>query len=850
LVPRGHSPPDDFGFRGYRRLGELMNAASNSDVVRTASNSVPFTVPGRRPEPLASVRGHYWLALLTGSLLLIAGLAAALIYGQHQYEAEAQVEVSPTFPAAVQTGALPFNSDVEYHEFVQQQVAEIASYATTSAALNLLGGDRRLWQAPDESNRKAAERLASELEVNPILGTYLVSVSLTGREPEGLARIVNAVVSAYLQREQHRELEESDQRTQLLVQHRAALDKEIEKLRAQEAQLAQELGVSGFSASFVSPYDKILSDANAALDSAHQATIKAQAHLDALNAEEQRLDSLEVDSTAEQMVSSDAEVNEARAELAKEREEKFLQLQQLGPDHPGRPALQAEMDDIDDELARLSSGRADQLSAILRQARRTEAQRQVSEAESKVDQAQRTQDGIQKLVEDLRARAASLGAKYREGVTTDANLARDTSEIQQIDEQIGLLRIQTQSPGFVSVESRALIPDIPLKGTRRKILVIFLAGALVLTIGLPTGLDMVDPLIKTPDELEAIVGFPPFGAMLGSQGRAAREALRAIALGIIRECRTSSIRSFVLTPVSEGTVCRTLALALAQELNQLGIRTVALESSDFNKKLSWGGIHGSATPPPTDENPIPPPNQGEVRWGASEASIFRAAENSANNSGSDHGAESRKIQSEPRSYLATAGDRPTPASAESHHRPGARESRVQFISPATDRASDAHDEEKDGTPASDGHNGAGTRPQGNEAPAVMGLGLFPPTSAEAQANPTLPAMGREREGQDSTLMPAPVRGLLDKLRNRYDVLLFEAPPILASADAEMLLQMPAGAILVIRAGHDVPRDVKASARRLERIAPPVVGTVMTYVSETERVGYSPQAIVRRWLAAR
>jgi polysaccharide biosynthesis transport protein len=811
LVPRGHSPPDDFGFRGYRRLGELMNAASNSDVVRTASNSVPFTVPGRRPEPLASVRGHYWLALLTGSLLLIAGLAAALIYGQHQYEAEAQVEVSPTFPAAVQTGALPFNSDVEYHEFVQQQVAEIASYATTSAALNLLGGYRRLWQAPDESDRKAAERLASDLEVNPILGTYLVSVSLTGREPEGLARIVNAVVSAYLQREQHRELEESDQRTQLLVQHRAALDKEIEKLRTQEAQLAQELGVSGFSASFVSPYDKILSDANAALDSAHQATIKAQAHLDALNAEEQRLDSLEVDSTAEQMVSSDAEVNEARAELAKEREEKFLQLQQLGPDHPGRPALQAEMDDIDDELARLSSGRADQLSAILRQARRTEAQRQVSEAESKVDQAQRTQDGIQKLVEDLRARAASLGAKYREGVTTDANLARDTSEIQQIDEQIGLLRIQTQSPGFVSVESRALIPDIPLKGTRRKILVIFLAGALVLTIGLPTGLDMVDPLIKTPDELEAIVGFPPFGAMLGSQGRAAREALRAIALGIIRECRTSSIRSFVLTPVSEGTVCRTLALALAQELNQLGIRTVALESGDFNQKLTFG-------------------------------------EDRTTNGPSEHGTESSEIRSEEGPYLSSAGELPAPASVESHYRPAEPGSRVQFISPATDRANDAHDPEKDGTPASNGYNGAGTRPQGKEAPALVGL--FPATSAEAQANASLPAKGREREGQDPTLTPAPVRGLLDRLRNRYDVLLFEAPPILASADAEMLLQMPAGAILVIRARHDVPRDVRAAARRLERIAPPVVGTVMTYVSETERVGYSPQAIVRRWLAAR
>ena len=69
----------------------------------------------------------------------------------------------------------------------------------------MLGKHRWLWQRPNESNRLAAERLMHNLVINPIANTYLISVSLTGGQPQGLAEIVNAVVNAYLQRQQRRD---------------------------------------------------------------------------------------------------------------------------------------------------------------------------------------------------------------------------------------------------------------------------------------------------------------------------------------------------------------------------------------------------------------------------------------------------------------------------------------------------------------------------------------------------------------------------------------------------------------------------------------------------------------------
>src|SRR5215469_5761465 len=275
-------------------------------------------VPGRRPDPLGSVRRHWLFASLIVLAVLAIGIPTAFRFGRREFWAEATLEISPTFLRSSYACSSSFSSDEQYRGYVQQQVAEISSYATTSAALDKLGNERWYWQRGGESDRMAAERLARAIDVNPVNGTYLISISLASGQPEGPAQIVNAVVKAYLERQRRQEIDESNQRVQLLTTHREDLQKETDSLRAQESELAQELGVSTFGANIASPYDKMLDNTNVALDSARRATIKAQAHLAALNADEQRRKALEVDSTAEQLVASDPEVTAAEGQLTKQ----------------------------------------------------------------------------------------------------------------------------------------------------------------------------------------------------------------------------------------------------------------------------------------------------------------------------------------------------------------------------------------------------------------------------------------------------------------------------------------------------------------------------------------------------
>ena len=61
----------------------------------------------------------------------------------------------------------------------------------------------------------------------------------------------------------------------------------------------------------------------------------------------------------------------------------------------------------------------------------------------------------------------------------------------------------------------------------------------------------------------------------------------------------------------------------------------------------------------------------------------------------------------------------------------------------------------------------------------------------------------------------------------HDLVLLDTPPLLDSADAAMIIQMPAAAMLVVRAEHDVIADVSAAGRELEKLNASAVGAIMT-----------------------
>jgi Mrp family chromosome partitioning ATPase len=73
-----------------------------------------------------------------------------------------------------------------------------------------------------------------------------------------------------------------------------------------------------------------------------------------------------------------------------------------------------------------------------------------------------------------------------------------------------------------------------------------------------------------------------------------------------------------------------------------------------------------------------------------------------------------------------------------------------------------------------------------------------------------------------------LRDLFARLSEKYDVVLIDAPPLLDSAEPELLIGLPAAAILVVMA-DEYSAVVRRATQLLERFSPPVVGAVFSRV---------------------
>jgi polysaccharide biosynthesis transport protein len=666
---------------------------------------------------MASVKAHKRLTLAIVGIVLLLGLVAAVLYGRN-YVAEVTIRVSPVVPASLAGEETRFSSNADYRDFVQEQVFEINNYATVSGALDLLGPKRSLWQQPGEGDRHATERLMASLKVEPIADSYLVRIELSGGDPEGLDEIANAVAKSYLSRTAKRELDGADVGFQLLTSRQSELQQSIASDQQQYSGLIQELGVSSVSGDLVNPYDKMLADTNAALAHARRGVMQAQAHLDAVKSHRARIKDADVEAKAAAATATGTDSTTARQSLIQQREDALVQLSGLGPNHPGRKALEAEIATTNKELANLDQSALDRARSMLSDSEKATTSVDISEAESNLEQMEASEKGIDQELQQVKATAATFGTKYSQAVNVHERLDRERKDLQDLEERMSLLRLKTQAPGVVALESAAMVPDAPQKSRRRLIFLLFAMTAVLLGVAVPTAIDLTDSRLKTPAEFEGILGFPPLGVALGSNGTG-QEALRRIALGIMREWRTSGIRSYVLTSVGQGRNAY-LALALADELSDLGVRTLAIEANLTRSN----GRHLKPSSPA----------QGVVGVsGGSTRETKRLKPRVANT-----------VALDSRSVPQTVGD------------------------------------------------GSLQRAHKNGVARTFGF----------------------------------IRESVDRALGDHDIVLLAAPPLLSSADTAAIIQMPAGAILVTRAGYDNASEVAAAVRELERCAPPVVGAII------------------------
>ena len=532
-------------------------------------------------KPLASLHAHRWLALIVLVLTFLVAAPVAWIKGQPRYVATATVQVAPRYMKNVKDdNELDFQSNSQYRQFVEHQARSVGRYDILSAAIDAAAARGYAWRREGESSRRAVERLQEQLVVVPVADTYLMQISLAGSGKEGIAELVNAVVNAYIDKMKDELVYGADERMKAVLAREAELLRTVREAADRRTAIALEIGVSTFNEQEGNPHDKLLLAARTAFEEAQRSRIAAESKLRAF---ETNQETDLVTRSIQETVLNDPGLNSLKSSLNSRRAALATAASGLTADHPAHEAAQAELAEIEAEIAR----RSGQLTRDV--AGNTRARYQ-----STVDQARRYEKEMGSILAEREARSARAAKVYNEALSLDADIEAARKELDTVRARLNFFSGERQALGFVRLVTAAMPPETAYGIGRKKLLLAALLAAILVAVLVPTAIDMVDGRVRAVGDAERALEMPALGWHVEGDGEAARmfadDQLRRMAGALTRERDRHGTQVFALSGVKPGAGTSRLALKLGRTLDGLGYATLVVEANAFSPDARYGSV--------------------------------------------------------------------------------------------------------------------------------------------------------------------------------------------------------------------------------------------------------------------
>ena len=531
-------------------------------------------LPGRGINPLRSLRNHYRVSIVIWLVVLLAGLPVVWIKGQSYYGVESVFQVSPNYMRTLATDKeVELQSNQQYREFVNHLSTTVKRYDVLQRALKKLRDAKVDVQPKALSERKYIEELQKTVTVKPVADTYMVRIGLEGPKKQLLSEVVNAITTSFLETTKSEQIFGSIERAEALEANAKKLQDEISALETQRVQLSEQLGLTTFGDSTVSPYDSIMSQSREKFAVASVERAHAEATLQAFLT--QRETPTSVGRSIMEMRLTDSGLQALRNEVVKRSEELARSTAGLEDKHPAKKPALAEYDAINKRL----------------QSRETEFEQAAfdnvkNRLVASLRQTKQVEDEIQANLKKIEGQATDYARSFQKAMRLTSDIRKREQEQKEVRDRLNYLQSESGAIGFVRLVTPALPAEMPMGIGKTKLLLIVILLATVLAVVAAIALDLVDRRIHTVNDAEKLMGIPAAGWQLEGKDLPsqifAKEQTRRFVSALIRNKTRSGKNVFAFTSVKTVGSATSVILDAALVVQQLGQRVLVLEANSFS----------------------------------------------------------------------------------------------------------------------------------------------------------------------------------------------------------------------------------------------------------------------------
>ncbi|NLH41913.1 MAG: polysaccharide biosynthesis tyrosine autokinase [Planctomycetes bacterium] len=525
-----------------------------------------------------------WTILLT----VVAALAGAIVYLQKAtplYKSTSRVYVEQSTPRIFRDSDEGMLSRSTNYLYTQAELLESAPIL--SAAMKT-GRMEQLRSFQTASNIMGALRRGLDTVVGK--KDELISVSFMSPYPEEAAHVVNTVVDAYVTFHGQRKRNTSGELLKILTEEKTKRDAELDtKLQAmmefKQKSEGLALGTDQDNNVILRDFEQVQN----ALTQAHLATIESKSFYEATKKMENDPAGLrqfvEAQRSRNTYFSTASEISSLRAELKRLERDKADCLQQLKSDAPAISALDAEISQIEKQIADLDSDFARSHLAV---------------AQQEYQAALAREEELAKSVEEKRQQAIVLNNQVSQYTLLQSEYEQTRKMCDLLDERIKELSVieETGALNITVLETAepALEPSEPQKP---KAMAMALGLGLFAGVGLALLREWKDQRLRSAEEISALLALPVVGAVptinvprgeAGARGQRIlthpdsreAEAFRTLRTAVFFGVPKDEARTIVVTSPAPGEGKSTVVSNLAIAMAQAGQRVLLIDA-DFRR---------------------------------------------------------------------------------------------------------------------------------------------------------------------------------------------------------------------------------------------------------------------------
>lgn len=480
------------------------------NLTKTQKNAIkkPF-------DPVSSIRKYSSLVIVISVLTFLISLAVILTSNQFKprYSSETLINVNPYF-SRILYKVEETDWIRSYENWMRTQVNVIKSYPVLEKAIKDYESNGYVWHHPGESMQSAVERLAERLDIKQIRDTQLIAISMVASSNNGLSEIINSVVSSHIDNERMRKDNEDSFKIQKLRSERQNIQKELEERYEELEEAAGKFGTAITEEKNLYVYIDSLNDLRSSYNKILVARINLKNKIVALKNKKQDIAGLDITALANYMVEKNSVLNDNLIQLNRREQQIIEQMVGLKDQHPRYIYLQKKINELRDQTQRLSDTIKQQQNDIIKDKMLTDNEIEIKDIKAEYETLHSTETEMQSELEKIQNDILEFNTAVLRASTKRQEISRLQDSLNRINERIDQIKIESASPGRMSVQSWALKPESPSVDTRPKFLAIGLIGSLILGLALAVTLGFLDNTVHKPEDIENVIGVPVTGYVI------------------------------------------------------------------------------------------------------------------------------------------------------------------------------------------------------------------------------------------------------------------------------------------------------------------------------------------------